>query len=89
MIEPTDEMLAAFLAAWDDENRIINESGAEFVEVGQRDRAGLTAVLAIVERDYEIKRRVCGNRGFVGASGCWRELGHEGNHLWSRPDGTS
>ncbi len=52
MIEPTDEMLAAFLAAWDNENRIINESDGEYVEVGARDRAGLAAALALVERDY-------------------------------------
>lgn len=51
MIEVTEEMLAAFLAAWDHENRVINDSAGEYVEVGARDRAGLAAVLAIVERD--------------------------------------
>lgn len=51
MIEPTDEMLAAFQAAWDHENRVINESPGEYVEAGARDRAGLAAVLAIVARD--------------------------------------
>lgn len=51
MIEPTDEMLAAFLAAWDHENRVINDSAGEYVETGARDRAGLAAVLPLVERD--------------------------------------
>jgi len=54
VIEPTDEMLAAFLAAWDRENRIINESAGEYVETGARDRAGLAAALAIVERNYYV-----------------------------------
>jgi hypothetical protein len=51
VIEVTEEMLAAFLAAWDHENRVIADCAGEYVEAGARDCAGLTAVLAIVERD--------------------------------------
>lgn len=50
MIEPTDEMVRAF-------------SDADFSECGNADwedehvRIGLAAVLAIVERDYDVRRR--------------------------------
>ena len=70
MIEPTVEMIH------DIRERI---GGSEIAA-----RSAAEAVLAVVERDYDVKRKLCGNRGFAGASGCWRELGHEGNHLWSR-----
>jgi hypothetical protein len=57
VIEPTDEMLAAFLEAWDRENRIVNDCPGEYFEAGARDRAGLAAVLAIVERDFRVEPR--------------------------------
>lgn len=89
MIEPTDEMLAAFLAAWDHENRVISESAGEYVEVGARDRAGLAAVLAIVERDLDLiaPRPVpsCGVRGPDGLT-CERQPHPHGElHGWVRP----
>lgn len=58
VIELTEEMLAAFLAAWDHENRVINDCAGDYVEAGGRDRAGIAAVLAIVERDLvaEVER---------------------------------
>jgi len=57
VITVTNEMLAAFLAAWDHENRVIADCVGEYVEVGARDRAGLAAVLAIVERDWAMRPR--------------------------------
>jgi len=60
VIEPTDEMLRAFDdAAWSDPIDIAGEASAN-------DRAGLAAVLAIVERDY-----LSVMRDLVAPDPCW------------------
>jgi len=60
VIEPTDEMLRAFDdAAWSDPIDIAGEASAN-------DRAGLAAVLAIVERDY-----LSVMRDLVDTEPCW------------------
>jgi hypothetical protein len=88
VIDPTCEMAAAYETA----RRayfVAQDHTAVGLTVAEHHQAaclaGLAAVFALFERDCDVKRKVCGNRGFAGASGCWRELGHEGNHLWSRP----
>lgn len=67
MIEPTDEMYAAF----------------EHVSCIPD---GVTAVLAIVERDYDVRERsaipaVCGSVHPHGAYDCERPPGHSAQHL--------
>jgi hypothetical protein len=52
VIEPTDEMVRAFdLAAW--EGPVEQDADPTVADIG----AGLAAVLAIVERDYELVAR--------------------------------
>jgi hypothetical protein len=68
MIKPTDEMHDAFWAAHDDPG----DGGTE---------RGLTAVLAIVERDYDVTPKPRGP-GYCGAAGpdgltCQRAPGHK------------
>jgi hypothetical protein len=64
VIEPTDEMIAAF------------EQAAER-PVGRNSLAGLAAVLAIVERDYEPIR--CDKQSWAGHR-CTKPRGHENGH---------
>jgi hypothetical protein len=66
MIEPTDEMIEAYQeASWD---KPVGSHGAEFPNV----RDGLAAVLAIVERDYDVLQHdahpgsPCWKRDWVG-----------------------
>lgn len=74
MTEPTDEMIRAF-------------SDADFSGCGNADwedshvRIGLAAVLAIVERDYDVRKALCmqSNPQDWGAlCELWR--GHDGQH---------
>lgn len=91
MIEPTDEMrMVAYRDAreWaavhghqQPDDRMINDV--------------LTAVLALVERDYVVRPRtvislkLCGWRGFAadGDAGCIRRAKHEGGHGFSDGSG--
>lgn len=88
MIEPTAEMEAAYKAAWKAvaaSEGVINCSEHDMGDCpyhkvpGARRRAGLAAVLAIVERDRAIEatasRWRC-NR----TERCFREDGHDGRH---------
>lgn len=71
MIEPTDEMVEAFVASGVDES--------EFLLADTR--AGLAAVLALVERDYELTPipPPCGVSGPDGLT-CQRNPKHRGHH---------
>jgi hypothetical protein len=53
VIEPTDEMVRAFGEAWHAADEQMGTAGPD----GFRRRAGLAAVLALVERDYRIELR--------------------------------
>lgn len=89
MIEVTDEMVTA----WRDG---MTAAAAEAVRkdaplTATRDiaRAGLAAVLALVERDYDVAERVqtrCGAGGPRWAH-CQRGPEHPGQHAHSGPDG--
>lgn len=71
MIEPTDEMVTAFMRAAHAEPVYI--AGQEVPNV----RAGLAAVLAVIEREYVVQ---CGAPGLNGAR-CQMEPGHAGAHV--------
>lgn len=76
MIEPTDEMTTAALEA----RKHVSISTPE-----SRMRASVLAVLAIVERDYTVSKRIplrCGAAGFDGMT-CQRSPEHGGYHAWS------
>lgn len=77
-IEPTDEMIVAFEQAADDVGI-----------TGGNTRAGIAAVLALVERDHLVLRRhsdPCGNDPRSHAGGqhmfCQREAGHTADHTF-------
>ena len=55
MIEPTDEMIDAFRRAFNQKATDLAATGASFLEGADITRAGLAAVLAIVERDHEVR----------------------------------
>ncbi len=85
MIEPTDEMVYAFAGEPE-----ITGTDAHAISVG------LAAVLAIVERDWNMQPRPdgsrlppsrCGARGFAVGPGCIRRAGHEGGHGYSDGSG--
>jgi hypothetical protein len=89
VIEPTDEMLVAWRDAMAAKAAELVSAGAPLGSSKEVARAGLAAVLALVERDYTIARRPparCGSRGFAGSVGCQRKPGHDGNHRWSLDD---
>jgi len=76
MIEDTDEMISAFGEAW---------RNAAFNFPGDRRRAGLKAVFAMIERDYEVGPKLCraarpGNDPDFAYQECEGELGHSGRH---------
>lgn len=79
MIEPTDEMAEVGWAA-------LPVSAQESGEIDLDDmKAVLAAVLAIVERDYSVGKRIplrCGVAGFDGIT-CQRSPDHGGHHAWS------
>jgi hypothetical protein len=54
-LQPTDEMLAAYERAW------LGTDGGHEVDI----RAGLAAVLAIVERGQDAREAQCGNCGHL------------------------
>lgn len=56
MIEPTDEMVEAQAAAFSDRMAELLAAGGAF-DMTDPKRAGLAAVLAIVERDHCLERR--------------------------------
>jgi hypothetical protein len=75
VIEPTDEMIDAFRAAFNQAATDRAASGASFIEGSEITRAGLAAVLAIVERDYEVLPRPLGARGITNPCLCGADLG--------------
>lgn len=56
MIEPTDEMVQAFRHAFNEEAAKMAATAPDFIEGGVITKAGLVAVLAIVERDQAARR---------------------------------
>jgi hypothetical protein len=72
MIEPTDEMVRAFREV---------DTCDDMCAQGLHDR--LAAVLAIVERDYDVSRKRCGaahpDENVLGY--CGLPADHEGDHL--------
>lgn len=76
IIEPTDEMKAAFRAAQEARAAELVAQGAPLGAHDILDR-GLAAVLAIVERDYEPKR--CDDRAWTGHR-CTEPRGHGDQH---------
>lgn len=78
MIELTDEMVAAFRDAW---MRSMQEDPRIDDPERIADRAGLAAVLALVERDYELTPipPPCGASGPDGLT-CQRNPKHRGHH---------
>lgn len=68
MIEPTDEMRQAFAEAADAKCEELVTAGVTLatLEEGVIIRAGLAAVLALVERDYTIRPRRTGEAKFKG-----------------------
>lgn len=56
MIEPTDEMVHAFMRGYAD----ADDGSSDVILNRTAERAGLAAVLALVERDYVMRFRPCG-----------------------------
>lgn len=80
MIEPTDEMKRAFREA---QERRANELVAEGAPLGAHDilDQGLAAVLAIVERDYEVRIPLCDTSApDEDLAFCEMPRGHKGQH---------
>lgn len=87
MIEPTDEMVEAYRAGQRQVLERITATGGAY-DLDEVTRAGLAAVLAIVERDYEV---LCGavrplDDSGIGALTCNGRLGHTGNHVHADGD---
>jgi hypothetical protein len=78
VIEPTDEMKAVFRAA---QQQRAEELAAENAPLGAHDilDRGLAAVLAIVERDYDVRCGALHGRYF-GEVRCDAKAGHDGEH---------
>jgi hypothetical protein len=87
VIDPTDEMLVAWRDA-------MKAAAADAVKAGEPlgrsqeiARAGLVAVLAIVERDYDVRcGAVCPPERECGELRCCRLPSHSGEHRWFGDD---
>lgn len=80
MIEPTDKMKQAFRAAQEQRAKELVDQGAPLGAHDILDR-GLSAVLAIVERDYGI---TCPSTS--DGARCTKDPGHDGGHLGLSPN---
>lgn len=72
MIEPTDEMIIAWRNAMKAAAAEAVKAGAPLGRSQEIARAGLAAVLAIVERDYAVERRPAVGLCCIGYGGCER-----------------
>src|SRR4051812_26400780 len=83
------EGLAAVLAIVERDQRArladeLEEHAAELWRT-RRGEVGIEYVNGVEAAAHQLRSGgtvKCGNRGFAGAAGCWREAGHEGNHIW-------
>ena len=74
MIEPTDEMIAAFDRAVDEKLSYLHRPQAEVL------RVGLAAVFALVERNYDVRQARCDDLDPNYQGYCERLRGHTGQH---------
>jgi hypothetical protein len=77
MIKPTEEMIQAQAVAFSARMGELLAVGGAF-DMADPKRAGLAAVLAIVERDYEPRR--CDEPSWAGHH-CTKPRGHDGGHV--------
>lgn len=81
MIEPTDEMVQAFRHAFNEEAAKMAATAPDFIEGGVITKAGLAAVLAIVERDWDVRKPLClQSNPHDWSAPCELWDGHDGEH---------
>jgi hypothetical protein len=81
-IKPTDEMVRAFMRAYAD----ADDGSSQVILSDAAEKAGIAAVLAVVERDYRTVR-ICGAE--LGTSmRCERAEHDEGEHEAIAPGGS-
>jgi hypothetical protein len=87
MIEITDEMLIAWRDAMAAKAAELVSAGAPLGSSKEVARAGLAAVLALVERVYDVRcGAVCPPERECGELRCCRLPSHSGEHRWFGDD---